>query len=100
MEHEIDNTSPRADPTGELPAPIYEIRVKGCMDAGFWADWFGGMECTIDLEREETTLRGPVADQAELYGLLSRLRNKGLILVSVQQSHPDTDTPPDEGANP
>ncbi len=100
MGNEIDNASPRTDPTGEPPASIYEIRVQGCMDQDFWADWFGDLEFTIDLEREETTLRGPVADQAELYGLLSRLRNKGLTLVSVQQSHPDTATPPDEGANP
>ncbi len=99
MENEIDNTSPRTDPGGEPPAPIYEIRVKGCMDEGFWADWFGGLEFTLDLNRAETTLRGPVADQAELYGLLSRLRNKGLTLISIQQIGQDTDTLPDSGAN-
>ena len=69
------------------------------MDAGFWADWFGGLEFTIDLERAETMLRGPVTDQAELYGLLTRLRNKGLTLISVQQVRQDTDTLPDPGAN-
>ncbi len=92
MGNEKDNASPRTDPTGEPPAPIYEIRVKGCMDEGFWADWFGGMEFIVDLDQTETTLRGPVADQAELYGLLSRLRNKGLTLISVQQIGQDTDT--------
>ncbi len=99
MENETDCASPRTDPTGEPPAPIYEIRVKGCIDEGFWADWFGGLEFTVDLERAETTLRGSVADQAELYGLFSRLRNKGLTLISVQQVRQDTDTLPDPGAN-
>ncbi len=90
MGNETDNASPRTDPAGEPPAPIYEIRVKGCMDKGFWADWFGGLEFTVDLDRAETMLRGPVADQAELYGLLSRLRNKGLTLISVQQVNGET----------
>ncbi len=85
MGNEDKNSSPRTDPAGEPPALIYEIRVKGCMDELFWVDWFGGMEFSIDLDRKETTLRGPVADQAELYGLLSRLRNKGLALISVRQ---------------
>lgn len=99
MGNDINNASPISDPSGEPPAPIYEIRVKGCMDEGFWADWFGGLEYSINLDRAETTLRGPVADQAELYGLLSRLRNKGLTLISVQQISKDTDTPLDSGAN-
>ena len=92
MGNETDNASAHTDPTGEPPAPIYEIRVKGCMDEGFWADWFGGMEFIIDRNQAETTLRGPLADQAELYGLLSRLRNKGLTLISVQHINQDTDT--------
>ncbi len=99
MGNETNSVSPHTDPTGEPPAPIYEIRVKGCMDEGFWADWFGGLEYTFDLGRAETMLRGPLTDQAELYGLLSRLRNKGLTLISVQQIHQGTDTLPDPGAN-
>ena len=47
------------------------------------------MEFSVDPDREETLLRGGVADQAELYGLLSRLRNKGLALISVQQIRQD-----------
>ena len=69
------------------------------MDEGFRSDWFGGMEITVDLDRAKTTLRGPIADQAELYGLLSRLRNKGLTLISVQQISQDTDATPIPGAN-
>lgn len=99
MENETGNTAPHTEPTGEPPLSIYEIRVKGCMDEGFWADWFGGLDFLFDQNRAETTLRGPLADQAELYGLLSRLRNKGLTLISVQQISQDTDATPDTGAN-
>ncbi len=91
MGNEKENSSPRTDPADEPPEQIYEIRVKGCLDEVFWSDWFGGMEFSIDPEQEETTLRGPLADQAELYGLLSRLRNKGLTLISVQQVDQDAD---------
>ncbi len=99
MGNETVNASPHTDPGGEPPAPTYEIRVKGCVDESFWADWFAGLEFTIDLDRAETTLRGPLADQAELFGLLSRLRNKGLTLISVQQVRQDTGPTPDTGAN-
>ncbi len=85
-----EDASPRTDPVGEPSTSIYEIRVKGCMDDVFWSDWFGGMDFTTDPDPGETILRGPVADQAELYGLLSRLRNKGLTLISVQQIHDET----------
>lgn len=97
MGSETDNPSPCTGLSGEPAAPVYEIRVKGCMDEGFWADWFGEMQTIVDLERAETALRGTVADQAELYGLLSRLRNKGMTLISVQQIRPDAGTPPDSG---
>jgi hypothetical protein len=85
MGNEKEGSSPCKNPTGESTVTTYEIRVKGCMDEIFWSDWFGGMEVSIDLDREQTTLRGAIADQAELYGLLSRLRNKGLTLLSVQR---------------
>ncbi len=92
MGNEKYNSSPLEDAEGESPAQLYEIRVKGCIDQVFWADWFGGMEISMDTDQEETTLRGRLSDQAEMYGLLSRLRNKGLSLVSVQQIHNDNDT--------
>ena len=67
------------------PGAIYEIRVMGCRDEFFWTDWFGGMQVDGDEAQGETTLRGPLADQAELYGLLTRLRNNGLTLISFKQ---------------
>jgi hypothetical protein len=89
MGNEEKNSSLLASSAGESPAQIYEIRVRGCLNEIFWLDWFGDMEFSVDPDREETLLRGGVADQAELYGLLSRLRNKGLALISVQQIRQD-----------
>ncbi len=60
-----------------------EIRVKGQIDE-HWSDWFDGL--TITHADDETVLIGTVADEAALYGLLARLRDLGLPLVSVQPS--------------
>jgi RimJ/RimL family protein N-acetyltransferase len=66
---------------GRQDADRYEIRVRGRLD-GRWAAWFDDM--TLDTsEPEVTVLRGRVADQAALHGLLARLRDLGLPLVSV-----------------
>ncbi len=61
-----------------------EIRVKGQIDER-WSDWFAGLTIT-HTDQGETVLTGPVVDQAALYGLLSRLRDLGLPLVSVNPS--------------
>jgi len=58
-----------------------EIRVKGKIDEN-WSDWFAGLTVT-HTDQNETILTGHVVDQAALYGLLSRLRDLGLALVSV-----------------
>jgi hypothetical protein len=61
----------------------WEIRLKGHLDAR-WGEWFGGL--TITKAGDGTTvLRGPVADQAALHGLLRKVRDLGLPLVSVTQ---------------
>jgi hypothetical protein len=71
---------PRYDEKRNLP-PCYEIRLKGHLDSQ-WAEWFGGL--TIILEEDGTTLlSGPVADQAALHGLLKKVRDLGMPLVSV-----------------
>ena len=63
-----------------------EIRLKGHLDAR-WAEWFGDL--TLTREGDGTTvLRGPVAEQAALHGLLGRVRDLGLPLISVAHAEP------------
>jgi hypothetical protein len=62
---------------------FYEIRIAGLLDA-HWADWFDGMSITLE-EDGTTLLSGPVPDQPALYGLLRKVRDLGLPLVSVNQ---------------
>ena len=65
---------------------LVEIRIKGHLDAR-WADRFGGMTITL-AENGETLLTGPVIDQAALHGLLKKVRDLGLPLVSVNPVRP------------
>jgi len=60
----------------------YELRVEGHLDE-HWSAWFGGM--TLSHEDDgTTTLRGLVADQAALHGLLAKVRDLGTTLISVE----------------
>ena len=63
----------------------YEIRVKGVLD-GRWTAWFEDLQVTSD--GEETVISGPVADQAALHGLLTKVRDLGLFLISVRHLRP------------
>lgn len=58
-----------------------EIRVKGQIDE-HWSSWFEGLTLAY-TDRDETVLSGAVADESALYGLIARLRDLGLSLVSV-----------------
>ena len=60
----------------------YKIRLKGHLDP-YWQQWFEGMTIS-NQENGEALLSGPVADQAELHGLLNRVRNAGLPLLALQ----------------
>ena len=60
---------------------IYTIKVKGQLDKG-WSEWFDGLTISPD-DKGYTTLSGPVTDQAALYGLLIKIRDLGLPLLSV-----------------
>ena len=66
----------------------YQIKVKGRLGSQ-WCDWFEGM--TITSEEGVTTITGEVADQAALHGLLIRVRDLGLPLISVERVEPDKD---------
>jgi hypothetical protein len=79
-----------ADPGSD--SSRYEIRLKGRLSPR-WAATFDGMTLTTD-EDGTTMLRGPVADQAALHGLLRRLADLGIPLLSVTQNDPDNPIDP------
>ena len=68
-----------APPTSN--APNYEIRLKGHLEAR-WVKWFDGLTITLE-ENGDTLLSGPLADQAALHGILKKVRDLGLTLISV-----------------
>jgi len=71
---------------GEIGTAQYEIRLKGRLDER-WAAWFDGL--SLRHEPDGTTvIHGPVADQAALHGLLQKVRDAGLPLVSVHRVEP------------
>lgn len=67
----------------ELDKTFYEIQVKGYLDAR-WTELFEGMN--IAWEDNITTISGMVADQAALHGLLARVRDYGLVLISIKSA--------------
>lgn len=76
-------------PSGGSPSPeagTYQIRVDGHLDDR-WVAWFDGLDLTHEGDGT-TTLRGPVVDQTALHGLLQRIRDLGLPLVSVTTIDP------------
>jgi hypothetical protein len=60
----------------------YEIRVQGVLDS-WWAAWFDGLQ--LSSEGEETVISGLLADQPALHGLLAKVRDLGLCLISVRR---------------
>jgi hypothetical protein len=72
---------------------IYRIKVKGHLDRR-WREWFGGLTITLE-DNGETLLTGPVEDQAALHGLLRKVRDLGLPLISVTRAQTDQIDGPD-----
>ena len=79
----------RSNPTSDRPA-IYQIILQGHL-SDQWSDWFEGFTITLD-ERGWTILVGPVTDQAALHGLLKKIRDLGVPLISVRRLDPDDTT--------
>jgi hypothetical protein len=72
---------------------IYEIRIKGHLGHR-WADWFEGLTITLE-DNGNTLFTGPVVDQAALHGLLKKVRDLGMPLISVMGVEPDQAVAPD-----
>jgi hypothetical protein len=69
---------------------IYQIRIKGQLGCE-WSDWFDGMAIAPD-DNGDTLLTGPVVDQAALHGLLRKVRDSGMVLVSINPIETAGDT--------
>jgi hypothetical protein len=65
----------------------YEITVEGVLDAR-WSAWFDGLKVTSDA-RGQTTIAGPLVDQAALHGLLAKVRDLGMPLLAVERIQPE-----------
>lgn len=65
---------------------VYQIRIKGHLGPQ-WTDWFGGLAITLE-DNGDTLLTGPVVDQAALHGLLKKVRDLGIPLISANPVKP------------
>jgi hypothetical protein len=77
------------EPTPSQPV-VYQIRLEGHLGSQ-WADWFDGLTITLE-ENGDTLLTGPVIDQAALHGLLKKIRDVGMPLISVSPIEPGPST--------
>ena len=78
-----NNSDPRTNPGQPV---VYQIRIKGHLSSQ-WTVWFEGLTITLE-EDGDTLLTGPVVDQAALHGLLKKVRDLGMPLVSVSPVEP------------
>ena len=84
----MSNTlNPKPDP---CQPTVYQIRLQGHLGPE-WTDWFGGLTVTLE-DNGDTLLTGPIVDQAGLHGLLKRIRDLGIPLISVMRIEPGLST--------
>ena len=84
MSNKIDQKTNPSQPV------VYQIRIKGQLDSQ-WTDWFEGLTITLE-DNGDTLLTGLVIDQAALHGLLKKVRDLGLPLISVSPLEPGPPT--------
>jgi hypothetical protein len=82
--------NPKTDPSQPT---VYQVRIKGHLGRQ-WTDWFGGLSITVE-DSGDTLLTGPVVDQAALHGLLRKVRDLGMPLLSVMRVEPSQADAPD-----
>ena len=85
--------NPATDPS---QPPVYQIRVKGRLGRR-WTDWFAGVTIT-PADNGDTLLTGPVVDQAALHGLLKKVRDLGMTLLSVNRVEPTRPRDPNQSS--
>ena len=73
---------------------VYEIRVKGHLD-GRWSEWFDGL-AIANVEDGDAVLSGDIVDQSALHGVLQKVRDTGLELVSVLEVEPNRPSGPNK----
>jgi hypothetical protein len=78
-----DTLEPRTDPSQPM---VYQIRIKGHL-SGLWTDWFEGMTIALE-ENGDTILTCCAVDQAALHGLLKKVRDLGMTLISINRVEP------------
>jgi hypothetical protein len=78
-----NDLNPKTAPSQPM---VYQIRIKGHLGRQ-WTDWFGGLTVTLE-DNGETLVTGPVVDQAALHGLLKKVRDLGMPLLSVNRVKP------------
>jgi hypothetical protein len=86
--------NPKTDPGEPM---IYQIRIEGHLGPQ-WTDWFGGLTITLE-DNGDTLLTGPVVDQAALHGLLKKVRDLGLPLISAICVKPPRQMRPTSNSN-
>jgi hypothetical protein len=87
MSNEINSEIDPGQPT------VYQIRIKGHLGR-HWTDWFEGLTLTLE-DNGETLLTGPMVDQAALHGVLRKVRDLGVPLLSVSRVEPGQAETPD-----
>lgn len=87
----VENLQPEMNPDQSM---VYQIRVRSHLNSD-WTDWFDGLTITLE-ENGDTLLTGTVIDQAALHGLLKKVRDLGMPLISVNPVQLQEAKPEDE----